>query len=129
MGVGSGVARERVEALLPIVTLEAEMEIEEVVRGEGRTRAPLPELSRKMPDLLGAPGLAQERTDGGAGVMEGRDVAQWAPEAVGTGPIGGTGAYRHVDGPQPDRSASRAFGLDRGHAPWIGAPPTLLEAR
>src|SRR5690242_14587914 len=109
------------ERLEPRVVLEQQVEVQEVVRLEGRTDPRFGEFRRQAPDLH-AHATGDEQVDDASARLLGDCLpAVRAAEAVRTPFVVGAHADREVLGSQLYVTATGAVGPDRGHRvtrPW-----------
>jgi glycerophosphoryl diester phosphodiesterase len=112
---GGSVADQGDEILDPVLTLQEEVEVEQVVRHQGRTAVFLVQLGGEPPDLFADPDRHQERADRRARVVHDGGLATRAAEAIGPTVVVDADADRDVRDPQAHRATTRALSLDRCH--------------
>ena len=118
------------EEVLPVVALQQEMQIEHVVRRQGRPVRSLANLGWEAPALLARSDGCEQLADVDGRVMHDRVAAERAAEAVRRPFLGvGSHEHRHLTGPQADGAAAGTLSPDRGHGLVIGRSRARLEPR
>src|SRR6266550_5573917 len=126
-GAAPNLGRDVVE---PAIALEEQVEVEEVVRLEGRSDARLGELGRQSPHLHAHAARHEQIDDAPACFLGDRPLAIGATEAVRPALVIGADANRQILGGELHITAAWAVGPDRGHRvtrPW--SAPTVAKPR
>ena len=124
-----GVVDHRGQLLGPVIALEEEVEVEEVVGRERRSHVGFEELGGKPPDLFLDADRDQQGADRRRCVVNDRRGATGAVESVGTPVVVGADPDGQVGDPQSYRPAARTLRFDGCHVGSIGTIPAALEDR
>ena len=112
------------EPIEPALLAQEEVEVEQVVGGDRRSKPGLEQLGWLVPDLGVNPGRHQESQDAGGSIPDHRLATARTGECVSTEIRVGADSHGEVAGAQFHVAAARARGSDRGHMQSVRQPET-----